>query len=119
MRRLICCLLLLASAATGATEPAFRFFEKPGSHRVGLRIVEQYDESRTFHDGAWPLQTLVWYPAQRGTGKPVVYRDYAALSATTLSFGKPLQAVGFGAWFVQGMNGALNQPMWSHRDATP
>lgn len=120
MHKLLGCLLLAAaSTATVAAQPGFQFLEKQGPHAVGLRVVEQYDEARSFRDGAWPLQTLVWYPAQRGTGRAVVYRDYTALSATTLSFGKPRQAVGFRAWFVKGMDDALAQPTWARRDAAP
>src|SRR5262249_37033609 len=78
-----------------------------------------YDHSRTFGDGAWPLQTLVWYPAARESGKPVAYGDYMALGATTLSFGQPRKAVGFSAWFVEGMKHAEAEPVRSRRDATP
>jgi len=54
----------------------FEFAEKPGLYSVGLKIVEQYDRSRSFQappaspgkpistDGPRPLQTLVWYPAE-------------------------------------------------------
>ncbi len=120
MRNLILVLsALLPTLAAAAGDTAFTFLERPGPHAVGLRMVEQYDNARSFRDGAWPLQTLVWYPAVRGSGKPVVYGDYMALSATTLSFGQPRKAVGFHAWFVQGMKHAEREPVKSQRDATP
>jgi hypothetical protein len=49
---------------------------------VGLNVVEQYDYSRVYRhstdalgkpysgERARPLQTLVWYPAQKNPRKP-------------------------------------------------
>jgi len=77
---------LIAPMGPAVAVPAstgFRFLEKPGSYGVGLKVVEQYDDSRTFQASAdnsgksnvsiqaRPLQTLVWYPATRGEAKPV------------------------------------------------
>jgi hypothetical protein len=77
----------LAVALAGATAsaqnaPVFQFTEKPGPYQVGLNVVEQYDYSRVYRhstdalgkpysgERARPLQTLVWYPAQKNPGKP-------------------------------------------------
>src|SRR5260370_37445148 len=79
--------------------PRFRFTEKPGPHPVGLKVVEQYDYSRTYRpitdelgkpfvgDRARPLQTLVWYPSQRSSEKPMTVGDYSRLAATATDFG--------------------------------
>ena len=52
-----------------------------GAHAVGLRIVEQYDRSRGYRgvtdpytgqattgERARPIQTFIWYTAEKGTG---------------------------------------------------
>lgn len=118
--------LLVAVFATMTTfvRPAeatgFHFLQQPGPFDVGLRVVPQYDNSRSFGNGVRPLQTLVWYPAVRGAaGERMHYRDYLALAATDASLGDQRQLVGPGAWFVAGVNGALADLMWSKRDAPP
>lgn len=74
--------LLVAVFATMTTfvRPAeatgFHFLQQPGPFDVGLRVVPQYDNSRSFGNGVRPLQTLVWYPAVRGAaGERMHYRD--------------------------------------------
>src|ERR1700691_2198591 len=52
---------------------SFQFLQKPGPHPVGLKVVDQYDRSRTYSanapspttagDEARPLQTLICYPS--------------------------------------------------------
>jgi hypothetical protein len=72
----------------------------PGPYGVGFRVVQQYDYSRSYHDKtdlitgkpylgerARPVQTLVWYPAQKG-GTPLHYTDYMRTQATDEIFGK-------------------------------
>jgi hypothetical protein len=97
---------LLFTVSVKAGESAFEFLERPGPHAVGLRVVEQYDATRRLGDGAWPLQTLVWYPAEVGSGKPFAYGNHMELGATTLSFGRPRKAEGFKAWFAEGLKHA-------------
>ncbi|MBE1160912.1 hypothetical protein [Dyella acidiphila] len=92
---------LAASHASAQTAPTFRFTEQAGPYAVGLRQVEQYDRARIFRnltddlskpqhgERARPLQTLIWYPAQKGDGKPMTVRDYIELTATETSFGTP------------------------------
>jgi hypothetical protein len=69
----------------------FHFTEKPGPDAVGLKVVEQYDFSRSYRsvtdelgkpyqgERARPLQTLIWYPAQKSSGKPMTVGDYGDL----------------------------------------
>ena len=91
---------------TAQSTVPFRLKEKPGSFGVGLKVVEQYDYSRAFQplvdalgqpfqgERARPLQTLVWYPAQASSAKPMIYSDYIALKATETSFGRPKKLIG-------------------------
>jgi pimeloyl-ACP methyl ester carboxylesterase len=72
-----------------------------GAYAVGLKVVEQYDRGRAFGPEAGkidptvknehprPLQTLVWYPAQKTTRPAMTMGDYLALMATQVSFGAP------------------------------
>ena len=58
---------------------------------MGLKVVEQYDYSRIYRpltDGlgkpfqgerARPLQTLIWYPAEKSNARPMTVGDYAKL----------------------------------------
>ncbi|WP_324672275.1 dienelactone hydrolase family protein [Hymenobacter sp. GOD-10R] len=73
---------------------------KPGPHGVGFRVVQQYDYARSYRDKtdlvtgkpyageqARPMQTLVWYPAQK-TGTPLRYADYMRTEATDEVLGR-------------------------------
>jgi len=88
-------------AAQTAPEFQFRFTQKSGPYAVGLKVVEQYDRSRVFHnpggqpdvpvtEGPRPLQTLVWYPAEDSASPKMTIGDYAALIRTETSFDKPV-----------------------------
>lgn len=96
LQLLIAFMLCCASAAHAAD--MFRFANQPGPYPVGLRVHQQYDQSRVFKtrtslitgqptsgERARPLQVLVWYPAEPG-GKAVTFRDYLALGATEADF---------------------------------
>ena len=88
----ICSDSVLAVSQTSS----FRFLEKPGPHPVGLKIVDQYDGSRTYSSSPThsskpsfgnlhrPLQTLVWYPSMRNIGKPMTVGDYTQLADTEI-----------------------------------
>jgi pimeloyl-ACP methyl ester carboxylesterase len=96
----------------------FRFLQQPGPFDVGLRVVQLYDNSRSFDDGSRPLQTLVWYPATRGvTGAHMNYGDYMDLRATDPAVGEARQQVGIAGWFDAGRNASRADPMWAKRDA--
>ena len=68
--------------------PLFRFTQQPGNYAVGLKVVIQYDLSRTYRpktntEGkptvgkrAPPLRTLVWYPAEKSGRKPTAVESY-------------------------------------------
>src|ERR1019366_5845529 len=90
-------------SASAQTAPAFRFdfTEKLGLYSVGLKVVEQYDRSRSFQappaspgnsvstGGPRPLQTLLWYPAEKSRHATMTFGDYGALIKTETTFGKP------------------------------
>jgi dienelactone hydrolase len=134
MRVQVCVIVSLAVALAGRTAafaqngPVFQFTEKPGSYQVGLKVVEQYDYSRVYRpstdelgkpysgERARPLQTLIWYPAQKSGGKPMSVADYADLAATETSFGKPKMPSDAREW-ISGMKPALTTPLWAVRGA--
>lgn len=117
-----------AVAASAQNAPVFQFLEKPGPHRVGLKVVEQYDYSRIYRhatdelgkpwegERARPLQTLIWYPAGNSGAKPMTVGDYGNLAATETSFGKPKMSAGASKWNA-GMKPTLAMPLWAVRDA--
>ena len=122
-------LALVASIPSYAQNgPLFQFTEKPGPYAVGLKVVEQYDYSRTYRrltddlgkpyqgERARPLQTLVWYPATQSSAKPMTVGDYGNLLATETSFGKPRMPVEAEDW-LKGMRPTLAMPLWAVRDA--
>jgi pimeloyl-ACP methyl ester carboxylesterase len=97
--------IALASALlvpAGAQEgKAFVFSEAPGPLPVGLKVVQQYDLSRSSDlssasiapaldkGQARPLQTLVWYPAQVAGIRSMTVGDYTKLLETETTSGKP------------------------------
>jgi dienelactone hydrolase len=106
---LVLLLVFAASAfASAQNAPAespdhFTFAPKPGPYPVGFRVVFQYDYTRTFQEPidllgkpstgelARPVQTLIWYPAQKSDNPPVVFGDFLALSVKEL---EPTAATG-------------------------
>jgi tetratricopeptide (TPR) repeat protein len=122
-----------AQSASTARNPGtlrFHFDQKPGPYAVGLKVVEQYDYSRTWgsavddlgkpYEGerARPLQTLIWYPATKTTGKPMTVADYFHLLETETSFGKPHLAGMWSTWKT-GLAPAMGDSLWAMRDASP
>lgn len=125
----------LAQSHLTRTNPA-------GAHAVGLRVIEQYDRSRGYRDvtdpftgqatkgeRARPIQTLIWYPAEKGMGPTVQAEDYLRLGATADQFGlAPAERARREAAYVSGRISALPPArakaelaaaMLAHRDATP
>jgi dienelactone hydrolase len=113
-----------------------------GPHAVGLRVVEQYDRSRGYRgvtdpytghatrgERARPIQTLIWYPAAKGTGSAVHTEDYLRLGATADDFSHaPAERARLEAAYVSSRVSALPPerakaelaaPMLAYRDATP
>lgn len=114
----------------------------PGPHAVGLRVIEQYDRSRGYRgvtdpytgqatqgERARPIQTLIWYPAEKGTGSAVHAEDYLRLGATADDFSHaPAERARLEAAYVSGRVSALPPArakaelaaaMLAYRDATP
>jgi dienelactone hydrolase len=66
-----------------------------------LKVVDQYDHSRAYlassknlskssvGDDARPVQTLIWYPSVRSTGKSMTVGDYVQLADTEIHFNAP------------------------------
>ena len=106
----------------------FHFTEKSGPDAVGLKVVEQYDFSRTYRsvtdelgktyqgERARPLQTLIWYPSEKNSGKPMTVGDYGDLLATETSFGRPELSADWKQW-IDGMKPTLKDSMWAVRNA--
>ena len=78
--------------------PDFEFGNNPGPFPVGIRAVQQLDQTRVFKptidiqsgartqgERARPLQMLVWYPAQ-SSGSPLRYGDYLRWNVTEDDF---------------------------------
>jgi pimeloyl-ACP methyl ester carboxylesterase len=101
-RALLCVLLIaLPGVARSQETSSFQFsFDQPfGKYAVGLRVVEQYDRSRSFSaDPAGrsdstgpgrPLQTLLWYPAIPSQTPPMTLGDFEDLIVRETSFSVP------------------------------
>lgn len=92
---------LFSTTSLLAQPSPFRFLDTQGPYRVGLKVVDQYDRSRTFPcalEGVEksskktcrrPLQTLIWYPSSGGAGKPMTVGDYVRLAETEIRFNQP------------------------------
>jgi tetratricopeptide (TPR) repeat protein len=84
------------NAETAPSPDRFTFAPKPGPYAVGFRVVFQYDYTRTFGqkvdmygkpatgEAARPVQTLIWYPAEKSSNPPMVFGDYLPLSVREL-----------------------------------
>lgn len=122
---LACCACF--SATVAANEPStFQFLEKPGPYAVGLKVVDQYDRTRSFPAAATgaaeasgqraprPLQTLIWYPAAPIVGKPMTVGDYVRLADTELQFDAPRPAENRWRRLLKNF---FDVPLWAGRDA--
>ena len=123
---LLLCLGFLAPACA-ATEPSgFQFLASPGPYAVGLKVVYQYDSKRPapasdagrpVHDKhGRPLQTLVWYPAQKTAAAAMTVGDYVALAATQFHFDAPDL---HNRWATSLLSASRAVPLWATRGATP
>lgn len=129
IRTAFCVIFGLAISATAQVQnaPLFHFIPDRGPFAVGLKVVYQYDYSRpylpltdqlgkpTLGERARPLQTLIWYPAQKSGGKAMTVADYADLLATETSFDKPIPATAED--WKKGMTPTLKDSLWAVRDA--
>jgi hypothetical protein len=89
---MLCCAFFIPVV----TATTFVFPNALGRYGVGFKVIQQYDETRPYHDAydivngqttvnrakhARPIQTLVWYPAEK-SGADMTYGDYLALAAS-------------------------------------
>jgi hypothetical protein len=122
-----CAGLLSCQGAHGLRIPLFHFTLPPGPHAVGLRVVDQYDESRIWlpltdemgelraGNRARSLQTLIWYPAGKTGAKKMTVGDYGKLTMTETSFDKPDPGTGDG--WRKAMRPTLGDATLAVRDA--
>jgi pimeloyl-ACP methyl ester carboxylesterase len=124
--------LTVCTLAGVAQSPDFnpRFAVEWGSNAVGLKVVEQYDRERLFRsrldeagnpvtgERVRPLQTLIWYPAEKGSQSSMTAGDYLALAATEMSFGNP-QTTPSGKYWAGALGTRVTEAMHSVRDAKP
>ena len=93
-----------------------------------MKVVDQYDHSRAYPaylknlskssvgDDARPLQTLIWYPSLRSTGKPMTVGDYTQLTDTEIRFDAPHPEQN--RWRSL-LKTSSEIPLWALRDAKP
>lgn len=119
---LYCILLGSISPVLAQNYAAVKFQVKPGPHAVGVKLVEQYDRTRSFGtdqaqaEHPRPLQTVIWYPAQKSDQPTMTMRDYLAMIETETTFGKPTRTKDterLQEWFQK----ASGQVMSAVRDA--
>lgn len=113
--------LLLLVPGMAAAQSHFTRINPPGPHAVGLRVVEQYDQSRGYRgisdpytgkatrgDRARPIQTLIWYPAEKATGIATTAGDYLRLGGTADDFDdRPAVRARLEALYVKSRVGGL------------
>jgi pimeloyl-ACP methyl ester carboxylesterase len=107
---------------------SFQFLQKPGPYPVGLKVVDQYDRSRTYPasskalskpsrgETGRPLQTLVWYPSLKSTGEPMTVGDYTQLADTEIHFNAPDEKEN--RW-PSLLKTSFDTPLWAEREAKP
>jgi dienelactone hydrolase len=121
------CVCLCSALATPRTAE-FKFPHKPGPYPVGLKVVHQYDRSRSFpsasldsstpsaDDDGRPLQTLLWYPSMRSAAEAMTVGDYVQLADTEVRFNAPDEKKN--RWRSL-LKTSFNIELWSVRNATP
>ncbi|RYG39279.1 MAG: dienelactone hydrolase [Burkholderiales bacterium] len=141
MRTFILVIALLIAPAMTSAQSNFTRTNPAGPHPVGLQVIEQYDHSRgyrgatdpyngqaTIGERARPIQTFVWYPAEKGTGREMIVGSYLELGGTSDEFpSSPAERQRLQARYVSTWIGALSAdrartelaaPMNARRDAT-
>ncbi len=127
---LIVLFALFSCVASAQTSPYFQFTEQPGPNAVGLKVVEQYDYTRTFHsptdvlgkpytgERARPIQTLIWYPAEASKAKKMTVANYAKLLATETDFANPHISSDWQNW-IKSLTPTLKDSLWAVPNAAP
>src|SRR5581483_8664540 len=67
---------------------------------------------------ARPIQTLIWYPAEKNAANPMTVGDYVALGRTEASFGHPHGFDDPADYFTSGIRPTYPDPMAATRDAS-
>jgi pimeloyl-ACP methyl ester carboxylesterase len=122
--------LVLFLAMPGYAQPSLTAFKNraaAGPYAVGLRVVEQYDRSRTFQPspdeqslaspGGRPMQTLIWYPADKTATAPMTYGDYVKLLETEISLRRPAEVKAPTRRLLALLAPSLSEQMTAVRDA--
>jgi dienelactone hydrolase len=140
MRKFLLLVALLIAPTMASAQSRFTQTNPLGPNSVGLRVVEQYDYSRGYlgatdpntgkpvtGERARPIQTLIWYPAERENGRAMRAGDYLRLGATAEKFGQtPAERARLEAGYVEQQlaglpakraQAELAAPMIAHRDA--
>jgi predicted dienelactone hydrolase len=109
-----------------ARTSSFKFLNSPGPYSVGLKVLDQYDHSRTFpcalegksqkEDCTRPLQTLIWYPSRENTATPMTVGDYVRVADTELQFNTPDKKDN--RWRSL-LKASFNIRLWAVRNAKP
>lgn len=129
--------VLITVAGSVHAESLFTFSNQPGEHGVGVRYVKQYDRTRLFsprrgeapkEGSARPIQTVIWYPAEKGA-KHITYNDYLGLLGweTEFTLNPREEARVVDRWLNMVTDGKRaaqvererHMPMWAMRDAAP
>lgn len=123
--------VLTISPVCAQSRDSFAIKAEFGPYAVGFRLVEQYDYSRTFAplvdelgkafqgERARPIQTLVWYPAEKNGAQHMTVGDYAALGRTEASFGHPQGFDDPADYFTSGIRPTYPDRLAATRDAPP
>ncbi|WP_263377571.1 dienelactone hydrolase family protein [Granulicella paludicola] len=133
MRSLVLVLVVLSLPfrLTSQQPETFSLKIPAGPHAVGLRLVDQYDRSRsfqplvddlgkpTFGEIGRPLQTLVWFPAEATKQKHMSVADYLALRSTETNFADPAISAGVDEWFIEGIPHPHQDNTLAVRNAKP
>jgi pimeloyl-ACP methyl ester carboxylesterase len=91
-----------------------------------LKVVDQYDRSRTYRatdssrssaiDEPRPLQTLIWYPSLKRPAKPMTVGDYVRLADREIHFNAPSEKENRWRSLLKTF---FDIPLWAVRDAQP
>jgi pimeloyl-ACP methyl ester carboxylesterase len=112
--------------AASSQTSAFQFLQKPGPYPVGVKVVDQYDRSRTYRatdssrsstiDEPRPLQSLIWYPSLKRPAKPMTVGDYVRLADREIHFNAPDEKENRWRSLLKTF---FDNPLWAVRDAQP
>ncbi len=119
---------MLCSAAVAQSAPVFKLDLPTGPHPVGFRAVQQSDPSRGYKgvyddvghrytgDRGRPMQTMIWYPAEKPRGSAMTYGDYLVYTAS--EEGPPPADINKATAYARSLlKPALSDPMQAHKDA--